>query len=137
MAQQDVRYYLNGMFLELDGNTLRTVTTDGHRLALCAQPLETQVQEERSGVIIPRKGVIELSRLLEETETPVVLSLGRTHMRAQLKEICFNVSYLLDILNALDSEHVEIALSDSNSSALIQDAGGGAAQYVVMPMRLS
>jgi DNA polymerase III subunit beta len=59
MAQQDVRYYLNGMLLESDGKTLKTVATDGHRLAFC----ETAMESLGSGVqqvIVPRKGVLEL-----------------------------------------------------------------------------
>jgi DNA polymerase-3 subunit beta len=62
MAQQDVRYYLNGMLLETDGKMLRTVATDGHRLALCEMDLPTKAAAQQ--VIIPRKGVLELQRLL-------------------------------------------------------------------------
>ena len=62
MAQQDVRYYLNGMLLETDGKMLRTVATDGHRLALCEMDLPTKGGHQQ--VIIPRKGVLELQRLL-------------------------------------------------------------------------
>jgi DNA polymerase III subunit beta len=65
MAQQDVRYYLNGMLLETDGKMLRTVATDGHRLAMC----ELELGTGRSGthqVIVPRKGVLELQRLMGE-----------------------------------------------------------------------
>jgi len=45
MAQQDVRYYLNGMLLESNGKTLRTVATDGHRLAYCEAPMDTPAAE--------------------------------------------------------------------------------------------
>jgi hypothetical protein len=62
MAQQDVRYYLNGMLLESDGKMLRTVATDGHRLAL--SEIELALKPGIHQVIIPRKGVLELQRLI-------------------------------------------------------------------------
>jgi DNA polymerase-3 subunit beta len=55
MAQQDVRYYLNGMLLEIDGQSLRAVATDGHRLALCETTLEGRAKTSQQ-VIVPRKG---------------------------------------------------------------------------------
>jgi DNA polymerase-3 subunit beta len=51
-------------------------------------------------------------------------------------EIGFNVSYLLDVLNVLDTEDVKLSVSDANSSALIEGVGNESAVYVVMPMRL-
>ena len=63
MAQQDVRYYLNGLYLEVLGGRLRMVATDGHRLALATAPERVDVAD--AGVIIPRKGVLELSRLFD------------------------------------------------------------------------
>jgi DNA polymerase-3 subunit beta len=51
-------------------------------------------------------------------------------------EIGFNVSYLLDVLNVINGDQVRITLSNSNSSALVEDAEDGSAVYVVMPMRL-
>ena len=222
MAQQDVRYYLNGMLLEVSRNTLRAVSTDGHRLALCSMsaPIE---QDDRHPVIVPRKGILELARLLTEPEGMVSIVLGQHHIRAttgeftftsklvdgkfpdyervlpkggdklvigdrqalreafsrtailsnekyrgirlllaagQLKiqannpeqeeaeeeisvdydgsslEIGFNVSYLLDVLGVMTTEQVRLILSDSNSSALLQEAGNDDSSYVVMPMRL-
>ena len=61
MAQQDVRYYLNGMLLETGGKYLRAVATDGHRLALCQAELDGERLDEQQ-VILPRKGVLELQR---------------------------------------------------------------------------
>src|SRR5450759_27076 len=58
MAQQDVRYYLNGMLLEIEGQTLRAVATDGHRLALCEATLASKAKSSQQ-VIVPRKGVLE------------------------------------------------------------------------------
>jgi DNA polymerase-3 subunit beta len=223
MAQQDVRYYLNGTLLETDGKTLRTVATDGHRLAIA----ETQLSAEAKGaqtqqVIVPRKGVLELQRILGgsgEVEIAIgsnhirlqigdirftsklidgkfpeygrvipanpgkIIVVDRESMRAALQrtailsnekyrgvrvslaknsvklqahnpeqeeaqdeveidypgeelEIGFNVTYLLDALSAVDTETVEIGLTDANSSCLIRAPGTTASRYVVMPMRL-
>ena len=220
MAQQDVRYYLNGMLWELNNNKLRAVATDGHRMAMCDGVCEVVVAEPVTS-ILPRKGIIELSRLLDEDEVKVAM--GSNHIRvtggdycftsklvdgaypdydrvlpkggdkivvadrAELKqafgraailsnekyrgvrillsegsikmvannpeqeeaeeevtvtysgedlEIGFNVSYLLDVLNVITGSEVRITLSNSNSSALVEDAADGSAVYVVMPMRL-
>ena len=222
MAQQDVRYYLNGMLLEVSTGVLRAVATDGHRLAMCSMQAEIE-HEGRHQVIVPRKGILELARLLTEQEAEVGIVLGQHHIRATtgeftftsklvdgkfpdyervlprggdklvigerqslreafsrtailsnekyrgirltlaaglLKiqannpeqeeaeeevvvdynggnlEIGFNVSYLLDVLGVMTSDQVRLTLSDSNSSALVQEAGNDDSAYVVMPMRL-
>jgi len=221
MAQQDVRYYLNGMLLETEGKSLRAVATDGHRLALCETELETRAKTSQQ-VIVPRKGVLELQRILG-ADGNLELAVGTNHVRAQVAnirftsklidgrfpeygrvipanptkiveadrdvlraalqrtailsnekyrgirlmlktgvltlqahnpeqeeaedqievafegdelEVGFNVNYLLDALAAIDSEKVEIGLTDANSSCLIRQPGTTAARYVVMPMRL-
>ncbi len=222
MAQQDVRYFLNGMLLELGAGLVRSVTTDGHRLALgeLAQPeLEGEVRQ----VIVPRKGIMEIQRLLQEIEGKVAVSLTATHLciaspsytlttklvdgkypdyervipkdgdkvvvadkqelhRAlnrtailanekfrgirvtldqdslQLSannpeqeeaeevigveykggplEVGFNVSYLQDVLTALEGDKVQLTLLDASSSSIIRDPGQEGATYVVMPMKL-
>jgi DNA polymerase III subunit beta len=222
MAQQDVRYYLNGMLLEVSANILRAVATDGHRLAMCT--MEAGIEHaDKHQVIVPRKGILELARLLTEQDGTVSIVLGANHIRAttgeftftsklvdgkfpdyervlprggdklvladrqglreafsrtailsnekyrgirlqlaagQLKmqannpeqeeaeeevavdynggslEIGFNVSYLLDVLAVMTTDQVRLILSDSNSSALVQEAGNDESSYVVMPMRL-
>ncbi len=221
MAHQDVRYYLNGMMFETEGEELRTVATDGHRLAVCSMPIDQTLPSH--SVIVPRKGVIELLRLLDGGETPLQVKIGSSNIRAyvgefiftsklvdgrfpdyrrvlpknpdkaleagcdvlkqafaraailsnekfrgvrlyitenQLKitannpeqeeaeemldvsyngselEIGFNVSYVLDVLNALKCENVRLLLTDSISSVQIEDVASPAAAYVVMPMRL-
>ena len=93
MAQQDVRYYLNGMLLETGGKHLRTVATDGHRLALCQATLDGTTLDEQQ-VIVPRKGVLELQRLLSG-EGSVDIVLGSNHVRIQLEGIRFT-SKLID-----------------------------------------
>ncbi len=92
MAQQDVRYYLNGMLLESDGKMLRTVATDGHRLALCEMDLVTKAGLQQ--VIVPRKGVLELQRLIG-SEGAVQVEIGSNHIRVSIGEIRFT-SKLID-----------------------------------------
>jgi DNA polymerase-3 subunit beta len=222
MAQQDVRYYLNGLLLEVSTDYIRVVATDGHRLAMHTEQMATGA-DSKIQVIIPRKGILELSRLLGEGGDDIELTLGQNNIRArtsnftftsklvdgkfpdydrvlpkggdkvmtavrndlrhaltrtailsnekfrgirlilgndELKivannpeqeeaeeivsveyshpplEIGFNVSYLVDVLNALETPSVQIVLSDSNSSVLVQGIDDGPALYVVMPMRL-
>ena len=223
MAQQDVRYYLNGTLLETDGKLLRTVATDGHRLAIAEAQLATGGKNVNAQqVIVPRKGILELQRILGN-EGDVEITIGSNHIRLQIgdirftsklidgkfpdygrvipaspskavvverdsfraalqrtailsnekyrgvrvslaknslklqahnpeqeeaqdeveidykgeeMEIGFNVTYLLDALTAIDTETVELGLTDSNSSCLIRSPGTTHSRYVVMPMRL-
>lgn len=94
MAQQDVRYYLNGLLFETSDKRVRAVATDGHRLALC--DLETDMGDIPSQqVILPRKGVLELLRLLADTEDAAKVELGTNHVRVQLPGIRFT-SKLID-----------------------------------------
>ena len=92
MAQQDVRYYLNGMLLETAGKHLRAVATDGHRLALCQAELGDKMPDQQ--VIVPRKGVLELQRLMGG-DGSLDIELGANHIRIQLDGIRFT-SKLID-----------------------------------------
>jgi DNA polymerase-3 subunit beta len=94
MAQQDVRYYLNGLLLELGGNKLRAVATDGHRLALCDTSVESK-QTKTTQVIVPRKGVVELSRLLRDAADDIEVLISSNHIRIDLDGIKFT-SKLVD-----------------------------------------
>ncbi len=94
MALQDVRYYLNGLLLELEPERLRAVATDGHRLAMGELTGNVQVQNSQQ-VIVPRKGVQELLRLLDDTEDQVRLELSSNHIRVTLPELRFT-SKLID-----------------------------------------
>jgi DNA polymerase-3 subunit beta len=221
MAQQDVRYYLNGLLLETGGASLRAVATDGHRLALSEVGLADSKTPDQQ-VIVPRKGVLELQRLMSG-DGDLGIELGTNHIRIQLEgirftsklidgrfpeyervipadtsnamqadrasfraalqrtailsnekyrgirlvirkgslvlqahnpeqeeaeeeleiqydgdeiEIGFNVNYLLDALGAIESETVNLAVVDSNSSCLLTEPGKDDCKYVVMPMRL-
>jgi DNA polymerase-3 subunit beta len=221
MAVQDIRYYLNGVLFSVDNGTLRVVATDGHRLSFASQALDGDHGNVEA--ILPRKTVLELIKLLGDTDEPVALAIGSNQVRfsfggleivskivegkfpdyqkviptthknrieldraalAQslnraailsnekirgvrlvftkdaLSIICtnneqeeaeeglaveydgdpldigFNISYLLDVLNHVDSPTVSILMGDSNSSALIQMPGREDFKYVVMPMRI-
>jgi len=222
MAQQDVRYYLNGLLLESGSGVLRAVATDGHRLAMCEMAAEIN-DADGDQVIVPRKGIQELHRLLEERDALAQVEIGSNHIRITTGElrftsklidgrfpdyqrvipknadkrllvdrnlmrqaltrtsilsnekyrgirlevsknnlkiqahnpeqeeaieeidaiydddsmtVGFNVTYLLDVLNTINTEKVEIYLTDANSSAMINRPDNGNCRYVVMPMRL-
>lgn len=94
MAQQDVRYYLNGLLLEVGPGVLRLVATDGHRLAFQELQAEVEAAETRQ-VIVPRKGVMELLRLLADSDAEAVLKLGANHIRVAMGDIRFT-SKLID-----------------------------------------
>ena len=79
MANQDVRYYLNGLLLETDGSVLRAVATDGHRLALSHQNIEAQLPQKQ--VIVPRKGVMEMMRLMDDEDQDVSVVIGENAIR--------------------------------------------------------
>lgn len=94
MAQQDVRYYLNGLMLETDGGTLRTVATDGHRLAVCE--LDSGLEHtDNKQIIIPRKGVHELLRILENTDDQANVQIASNHIRVSVPNTQFT-SKLID-----------------------------------------
>ncbi|NOT17061.1 MAG: DNA polymerase III subunit beta [Sulfuriferula sp.] len=221
MAQQDIRYYLNGMLLVLENNTITVVATDGHRLCLAADELSESMNKQE--IIIPRKTISELTKLLADTDEYVTLTvfknqiqfeLGNTQLiskiidgkfpdyhrvipvnhkniltanrvalqqslqraailsnekfrgvrlvlsQNELKIVCsnneqedaqeeieveylgdpldigFNVSYLLDALNHLNSEKILCHFGDANSSMLMTIVDNANYKYVIMPMRI-
>lgn len=223
VAQQDIRYYLNGLLLLTKDKQLISVGTDGHRLAYIAAGLDNA--QEKQEVILPRKAVFELSKLLEDNEDPVkieyflnkvrfsfsdiiltskiiegkfpdynrviptnntklfeinrltflqalqrvsILSNQSEQFRGvrlivstdNLRIICknneqeeaeeeleikyddesvdisLNITYLLDLLNNVNSETVQCAFENSNSSVLITVPGNKEFKYIVMPMRI-
>jgi DNA polymerase-3 subunit beta len=85
MANQDVRYYLNGMLLEVAGPTVRSVATDGHRLAMCELTIDG-LDSTPQQVIVPRKGVLELQRLVGE-HGDCTVEIGTNHLRVALAGI--------------------------------------------------
>ena len=80
MAQQDVRYYLNGMLWEVRQDQLRVVATDGHRMAMCTRAIAVDTADVTQA-ILPRKGVLELSRLLDDSTAQVEVTLSGNHIR--------------------------------------------------------
>ena len=221
MAQQDVRFYLNGLLLEINPESLNVVGTDGHRLAKTTTTLDKKSITEQS-CIVPRKAIQELTRSLSDekeckvslvdnqasfsfsqvslttklidgtfpdynrvippvTTTNIILdtkilkpALQRVSILANEKfrgvrididnnkiiissenpeqeqavediyiddtnvklSIGFNVSYLIDAVNACSGELVTLGVNDENTSALITDPSDPNTKYVVMPMRL-
>lgn len=81
MAHQDVRYYLNGLLIEVRNDRLIAVATDGHRLAKVEEHLELDVAEQMQ-IILPRKSVLELSRLLGTEEETVLVDVSPKSFRA-------------------------------------------------------
>lgn len=222
MAQQDVRYYLNGLLLQAEAEKLTVVATDGHRLAVADMDMKIGTETTRQ-MLIPRKAVSELMRVINDDDSELEIQFGKNHIRFtmpgliftsnliegkypdyqrvmpidcnqimlaerenlkaslsriailsnekfkgirlslsenQLKvesqtpekeageetieveysgsefEIGFNVSYMIDVLNVLDSEKVKFHLKDANSSCLITSLENDQQRYVIMPMRL-
>ena len=94
MAQQDIRYYLNGLLLEVTNGRMRAVATDGHRLALNDASAEVKVSEALQ-IILPRKAVNELSRLLDDSDNLVEVQIGSNHIRLITPTLSFT-SKLID-----------------------------------------
>jgi DNA polymerase-3 subunit beta len=94
MANQDVRYYLNGMSIETEGSEIRSVATDGHRLAICKISNDSLELPNRQ-VIVPRKGILEIIRLLDPVDEDVQVFLGSNHIRIIDTEFSFT-SKLVD-----------------------------------------
>lgn len=86
MAQQDIRYYLNGLLLVTDGGVVRVVATDGHRLAYCQAGVDGEPLA-RNEVIIPRKTVLELQRLLADSDEPVLIDVAANQVRFRFGDV--------------------------------------------------
>jgi len=92
MAQQDIRYYLNGLLLVIDQTSLKAVATDGHRLAYSAvttndKNVQIQLQGDRQEVIIPRKAILECQRLLGDSDDQVSIELAPNQARFKFDQI--------------------------------------------------
>lgn len=220
MAQQDIRYYLNGVLLIIEGNSLKLVATDGHRLAFASTEIEGSYQKQE--VILPRKTITELFKLLSDTEDKITFEFTESQARISFSEVTitskiidgkfpdygrvipnytnhlsldrltllhalqraailsnekfrgvrfvlteknlkiisnnseqeeaqeeiendyhgaaldigFNVNYLLDGLNNINSEAITLSFGDPNSSILVTVPKKEDFKYVVMPMRI-
>ena len=93
MAQHDVRYYLNGILMEVVSGKIRCIATDGHRLAMNSFELKTQT-DHRMQVIIPRKGVLELIRLLDDSEALIDVIIGNNLLRVSSTEYTFTTKLI-------------------------------------------
>ncbi len=91
MANNDVRYYLNGLLLEVTKEELRAIATDGHRLAYSFIDSLTEVsfnsEEDTQQIIVPRKAISELNRLLNDSEEEIKLSLSDSHLTLYFKHL--------------------------------------------------
>lgn len=91
MAQQDVRYYLNGMLLEVKEGKIRTVATDGHRLALSEADFDERLDLD---VILPRKAVLELGRILVDSDENVQIEISSNHAKITVGNISFTTKLI-------------------------------------------
>lgn len=94
MAEQDVRYFLNGMLLEVKNNKLYSVAADGHRLAMNFVPL-TELNTVNVRVIVPRKGILEIMRIVDEANTDLQITISDSHIQVHTGGITVT-SKLLD-----------------------------------------
>ena len=94
MAQQDIRYYLNGLLMVIEGETLKLVATDGHRLAYASRDLGAGDLAKQE-VILPRKTIIELSKLLADSDDPVAIELSSNQARFSFGDVVL-ISKLVD-----------------------------------------
>ena len=93
MATQDVRYYLNGLLLLVEGKELRAVATDGHRLAYASVEIEADLP--RQEMILPRKTVLEFNRLLVDSDERYGLTLASNQVRFSFASVVL-VSKVID-----------------------------------------
>jgi DNA polymerase-3 subunit beta len=94
MAQQDIRYYLNGLLMVIEDDQLKLVATDGHRLAYASRKVGGK-NLARQEVILPRKTIIELSKLLDDSDDPVAIDLSAAQARFKFGNVVL-VSKLVD-----------------------------------------
>lgn len=94
MAHQDVRYYLNGLLLEIRAGRVRAVATDGHRLALCDSHFDAAISSDIQ-VILPRKAVVELARMLSDSDDELEIEISNSHVRLHTGSTSFT-SKLID-----------------------------------------
>lgn len=94
MAEEDVRYYLNGMSFDIDKNTLKLIAADGHRLSLATFSTK-ELPSSKVQLVVPRKGVLELLKLLEDSETEIKVMIGSNHIHVETNNVAFT-SKLID-----------------------------------------
>ncbi|TIM18912.1 MAG: DNA polymerase III subunit beta [Mesorhizobium sp.] len=139
ISTEETRYYLNGIYLhthEVGGKLkLRSVATDGHRLAR-AEIDAPAGSEGMPGIIIPRKTVSELQKLVDDPDVAVTTEELSADYSSDPIEIGFNAKYLLDVAAQLTGTEAKFMLADAGSPTLIHDMADETALYVLMPMRV-
>ena len=115
MAQQDVRYYLNGILMEITGNSIKLVSTDGHRLALSESSLDSGVDDDRQ-IIIPRKAVLELSRLLDSSDSEARCELSQNHFRIE----CGNLVFTTKLIDGKFPDYERVIPVDGNKTMRVE-----------------
>jgi DNA polymerase-3 subunit beta len=93
MANQDVRYYLNGLMLNISNNTIKIVASDGHRLSLYEYKIDQETGYEEQ-IILPRKGIIELSRLLEDRDLELNFQFSKNNVKIIIDNIVFSAKLI-------------------------------------------
>ena len=94
MASQDVRYYLNGLLIEYKEGEVNAVATDGHRLALATSPLNEISSIEGVRQIIPRKAVLELSKILKQENEDIKVTFGDSSLSVQGQNLDFSTKLI-------------------------------------------
>ena len=112
MAQQDIRYYLNGVLLVIEGNSLKLIATDGHRLAYTSTKLDQEYTKQE--IILPRKTVNELIKLLSDTDEKITLDLWKN----QIKISFSNISLLSKIIEGKFPDYDRVIPKYSNHLTL-------------------
>ena len=116
MAQQDVRYYLNGMLFEIQKGQLRAVATDGHRLAM-SEAVADVANEDLRQVIIPRKGVMELNRLFSgDSEDSVKIVMSSNHIRA----VTDNFTFTSKLVDGKFPDYQQVIPKNSSREMLVE-----------------
>jgi DNA polymerase-3 subunit beta len=120
MAQQDVRYYLNGLLLIIEGDKLKVVATDGHRLAFNVATIENE--HEKQEIILPRKAIVELCKLLLDSDENIEL----TFSQQQIKAVFSGITLITKIIEGKFPDYERVIPKHSNhlilNKALIQQA---------------
>lgn len=118
MAQQDVRYYLNGMLIEIKENEMRTVATDGHRLALNTISTSAELTNAMQ-VIMPRKGVTELMRLLQHDAIDVSAIVTASHVRIHGPDFTFTTK----LIDGRYPDYEKVLPNKAGAKSIIVDRG--------------
>ncbi|AGX86141.1 DNA polymerase III subunit beta [Candidatus Symbiobacter mobilis] len=113
MAQHDIRYYLNGILFEVEGDELRLVATDGHRLAFASATLDVDMPKQ--GVILPRKTVLELQRLLSDDQGTIEMRFSGNRAKFAFGSIEFSTN----LVEGRFPDYARVIPTDHQYSAML------------------